>query len=429
MEIDFQKYFKADLLKFCRNILWTGGVCLLYLATAKIGLKYTVVGQTVTLMWPPSGIALAATLIGGYRVWPGITLGAFVANAGTGVPLLTFSIIALGNTLEPLFGAMLLKRLDNFSNALDKVSDVLALTLSAAVISTAVSASFGTLGLLAGDEITMADLAPTWLAWWLGDGMGVLVISPIILAGTRIDPHIFRLFLTAKTLEALAMILALIFVGHAIFESPMLSGPGNFPISLSLFPFAIWGALRFGSVGAATVTLIISFQAIHGTVQGTGPFAVGSYMESLFQWCLFADIMAITGLLLGAVRSERQKALTELRNSNEDLERQVRKRTDELSRINQKLQTALIEQRRVQLEMNQISEERLKMIGQELHDSIGQQLIGVSFLVSSLQEMLRIKSADELPLVCQVTQLLDEGMSVIRSLSRGLYPVARRKMF
>lgn len=55
------------------------------MTTAKLGLAYAVVGQTVTLFWPPSGIALAAALIGGYRVWPGIALGALLANSGTGV--------------------------------------------------------------------------------------------------------------------------------------------------------------------------------------------------------------------------------------------------------------------------------------------------------------------------------------------------------
>jgi len=159
-----------------QNFLWNAGVCLLYLTTAKLGLEYAVIGHTVTLLWPPSGIALAAIMIGGYRLLPGIALGALIANAGAGLPALTLFIITLGNTLEPLYGALLLKRQKNFSVVLDKVSDVLKLVLIAALGSTIVGASFGTLGLYASGKIPVADFGLTWLTWWLGNGMGVIVV-------------------------------------------------------------------------------------------------------------------------------------------------------------------------------------------------------------------------------------------------------------
>lgn len=137
-------------MKVQQTILWNLGVFLLYLASAKLGLNYTVIGQTVTLLWLPSGIALVAILIGGYRLWPGIALGALIANAGTGVPVITLSFITLGDTLEPISGALLLRRWHNFSFALDRVSDVLLLILLTTFGSTIVGATFGTLGLIAG---------------------------------------------------------------------------------------------------------------------------------------------------------------------------------------------------------------------------------------------------------------------------------------
>ena len=411
-------------MKVQQTILWNLGVFLLYLTAAKLGLKYTVIGQTVTLLWLPSGIALVAVLIGGYRMWPGIALGAFIANAGTGVPIITLSVITIGDTLEPLFGALLLRRWNNFSVALDKVSDVLLLILLAAIGSTIVGASYGTLGLIAGEEITFADFGLTWLAWWLGDGMGVLVISPVLLAGfamTRTAPLFFS---ATKALEALILVVALTVVGQTIFGNPNFAGLDYFPVSLALFPFVIWSALRFGTIGAASVALITSLLAINGTVQGTGPFAGNSSMISLILWCLFADLMSITGLLLAAVDSGRKKAAAALKATNEILDRLVQERTGELIQANLELHAALAERWRLQMEMNQISEERQKMIGQELHDGLGQQLTGIAFLVSSLHETLGIKSAPEVPAIRQVKDLLVEAMSVIRALSRGLYPVA-----
>jgi len=411
-------------MKVQQSILWNLGVFLLYLTAAKLGLKYTVIGQTVTLLWLPSGIALVAVLIGGYRMWPGIALGAFIANAGTGVPIITLSVITLGDTLEPLFGALLLRRWNNFSVALDKVSDVLLLILLAAFGSTIVGATFGTLGLIAGEEITFADFGLTWLAWWLGDGMGVLVISPVLLAGFAMIRTAPRFFSATKALEALILVVALTVAGQTIFGNPKFVGLDYFPISLSIFPFVIWGALRFETIGAASVALITSLLAINGTVQGTGPFAGNSSINSLILWCLFADLMSITGLILAAVDSGRKKAVAALRTSNEILDRQVQERTGELIQANLELHAALAERWRLQMEMNQISEERQKMIGQELHDGLGQQLTGIAFLVSSLYETLGAKSVPEVPIVHQVKHLLGEAMSVIRSLSRGLYPVA-----
>lgn len=411
-------------MKVRQNILWTVSVFLLYLASAELGHQYAVVGHTVTLFWPPSGIALAAALLGGYRLWPGIALGVLTTNALNGLPIITVSLITLGSTLAPLSGVFLLRRLNNFSFTLDKASDVLALILFAAFVSTAIAASFGALGMFVGGEIAAADFETTWLAWWLGDGMGVLVISPVILAGFGMARATPKSFGSSKTLEALILIVTLTVAGQAIFGSSKLTGLGYFPVSLSMFPFAIWSALRFGLFGAASVALIASLLALHGTVQGIGPFSVESAMKSMILWCLFADLMAITGLILAAVNSGWEKALAELRNSNLNLEEQVQKRTDELTQTNLELNMALDEQRRLQLEMNQISEERQKTIGQELHDGLGQQLTGIAFLVSSLHERLAAKSAPEVPDVYQVKHLLGEALSLIRSLSRGLYPVA-----
>ena len=411
-------------MKAGQNFLWSLGVCLLYLTTAKLGLEYAVIGHTVTLLWPPSGIALAAIMIGGYRLLPGIALGALIANAGSGLPVLTLFIITLGNTLEPLCGALLLKRQKNFSVVLDKVSDVLKLVLIAALGSTIVGASFGTLGLYVGGKIPVADFGLTWLTWWLGNGMGVIVISPLLLAGFGMARAIPSLFSSNKALEAFLLIIALIVVGQTIFGNPKFAGLGYFPVSLSIFPFVIWSALRFGTVGAASVALIASLLAINGTVQNTGPFAVDSTMQSLILWCLFADLMAITGLILAAVNSGREKALAGLRSSYDNLEELVQKRTNQLIQTNLELHTALADRRRLQMEMNQISEARQKMIGQELHDGLGQQITGIAFLASSLSETLGAKFAPEVPVINQVKSLLGEAMSVIRSLSRGLYPVA-----
>jgi len=177
-------------------------------------------------------------------------------------------------------------------------------------------------------------------------------------------------------------------------------------------------------LGAAIVALAASLLAINGTVNGTGPFIADNELESLILWCLFADLIAVTGLILAAVNGQRHKAIKALQSANENLEMVVKNRTDDLLLANCKLQATLDERKRLYLEMNQICEERQNLIGQELHDGLGQQLTGASLLATSLHEILAAKSASEEPLALQVKQQLDEATSMVRSLARGLYPVA-----
>ncbi|MGR8930141.1 MAG: sensor histidine kinase [Gammaproteobacteria bacterium] len=405
--------------------LWPVLVFVSYFVSAKLGLTYALIGQTVTLMWPPSGIALAAILLGGFRIWPSIALGALAANVFIEhLTDVSVAIITVGDTLEPMIGAALLKRQQDFSIALDKTSDVLHLLILAASGSTMIGAAFGGLALYVNGEIDAHGIVVTCLTWWLGDGMGVLVVSPLILTFFSKSRSVVFWPWSGRTLEAVIFLLMVIVTGHALFKRPELAGLGYFQTSLSMFPFAIWSALRFGSVGAAGTALLVSSLAIHGTVNGTGPFALDSKLSSLMLWCLFADLIAITGLILAAVDGGRMKALTALKTSNETLDKQVKERTSELLDANLALYATLEERNRLQFEMNQISEERQKIIGQELHDGLGQQLTGIAFMVASLSEQLKAQTRPEAVAMENIGQLLDEALTGLRSLSRGLYPTA-----
>ena len=71
-------------------------LALVYVGAALLGFRHAIVAAQVTLVWPPSGIALGAVLLFGRWVWPGILLGAFAANLSTGMPVPAASVIAVG---------------------------------------------------------------------------------------------------------------------------------------------------------------------------------------------------------------------------------------------------------------------------------------------------------------------------------------------
>src|SRR5213080_444898 len=126
------------------------GITVVYYGAAKLGLSLAFAAPSVTAIWAPTGIALAALVLWGPRVWPGVALGALLANAWTGVPAITVLGITCGNTLEAVVGRYLLQR-SGFRPSLERVRDVLAFVILAAAISTTVSATIGVASLIVGD--------------------------------------------------------------------------------------------------------------------------------------------------------------------------------------------------------------------------------------------------------------------------------------
>jgi integral membrane sensor domain MASE1 len=156
-------------------------LCAVYTAAGKLGLDLAFASRSITAIWPPTGIALSALILGGYRLWPAIAVGAVLTNLNTGVPPETVFGIACGNTLEALTGAFLLRRTVDFDPSLRRVSDVLWLVALGAVVSTAVSATIGVTSLLVGGATSWSDAGSAWRTWWLGDMGGDLIVAPVLL--------------------------------------------------------------------------------------------------------------------------------------------------------------------------------------------------------------------------------------------------------
>ncbi|HEV8662211.1 MAG TPA: MASE1 domain-containing protein [Candidatus Methylomirabilis sp.] len=285
-----------------------------YFGAARLGLSLAVMHPNVTLVWPPTGIALAALLLFGSRLWPGIALGAFLANASTAVSLATAGGIAVGNTLEALAGVYLLRRVGRFRNSLGRLQDVLGLLILAAACSTTVSATIGVASLCLGGAAPWALYGSLWWQWWLGDAMGALVVAPVLLTwGAR--PHLswpLRRLAEAGTLLGLLVIVSQILFG-GWFPTEVL----GYPMAYVVFPFVIWAALRFGPRGAATATLVVSAIAVWGTVQAVGPFLGEDPTERLLLLQTFMSVVAGTGLILAATNTERRRGEAALRDSEE----------------------------------------------------------------------------------------------------------------
>src|SRR5579862_4608071 len=125
-------------------------VAVVYYCAAKLGFLVAFVAEQVSPVWPPTGIALSALLLMGPRVWPGIAIGAFLANFTTHEPVATAFGIATGNTLEAVAGAWLLRRFVGFDCSLRHFKDAVGLVVLAAGVSTTISATIGATSLCTG---------------------------------------------------------------------------------------------------------------------------------------------------------------------------------------------------------------------------------------------------------------------------------------
>ncbi len=290
-----------------KTVAAIAGLAALYFTAAKLGLTLAFLNASATAVWPPTGIALAALLLMGTRVWPGVFLGAFLANLTTAGTPMTSLGIAAGNTLEALLGASLVNKFAGGRDAFDQAQNIFRFVLLAAMISTTVSATMGVSTLSLSGFVRPGDYGPVWLTWWLGDAAGALVIASFVLLWSR-HPHVT--WTREQMLEGAFLIVAVLVVAGVVFG-------GLFSFEYLTVPLLAWAAFRFGPRETATVIVLLSGIAIWGTLHGAGPFLAATQNASLLLLQAFMAIMALVNLPVAAVVAERRQAEERLRESEQ----------------------------------------------------------------------------------------------------------------
>ncbi|MBN1210402.1 MAG: MASE1 domain-containing protein [Myxococcaceae bacterium] len=274
-------------------------VGLVYLGAARAGGEFSLLYNSVSSVWPASGVAVAALLLWGMPCWPGIFLGALLANLSFGVPLPACVGMATGNTLEAVLAVLLLRRL-GFSATLERVQDVVALTGVAAVGATLVAALMGTTSLGLVGVMPWARFAETVFVWWGGDAVGIVVMTPVLL--------LLRQWRSVqRRAEAVALGGCTLLVCAKVFLGGTLDPSLAYAEAFLFFPLTVWAALRFGTRGVACTAVLLAALSIWGTVEGNGPFATSEPARNLLLVQLFTAINAVTGLLLAAASAATQE--------------------------------------------------------------------------------------------------------------------------
>jgi len=276
-----------------------------YFVAGKLGLKLAFVHASVPAVRPCTGIALAAFLTLGYRVWPVILTGALLVNLTTAGSVATSTGIAVGNTLEGMVGCYLVSRFAGGKQALERAQDIFKFAFLAGMVSTTVSATIGVITLALSGFSDWAKYGAIWSTWWLGDAAGAVVITPFLLLW-RENP---RLNWTNKQIVELEFLFFGLFpTGWIVFGGLFHSAVKNYPLEYFCIPFLTWAAYRFGRREAATVVCVLAAIAVWGTLNGFGPFSRESQITSLLLLQVFVGSMAVLSLVFAAEVTEHKRS-------------------------------------------------------------------------------------------------------------------------
>lgn len=296
--------------------IFTENACLalLYYLSGQLGRLAAPPHGVATVVWPPSGIALAALLILGNRVWPGIWVGAFLANNWAALQYTsTFNALSFlatgmgidtGSLLQALAGATLCRTLIGNRNPFDSVKHSLTF-VGIALSMCLVASTIGVLSLCLGGALPWEAALARWGTWWIGDSGGVLVVTPLILTIWHLG---WPQWDHKRRAEAAVLLFISSFFAVAVFILWRPSAELRYPADLVLLPLIAWVAYRFTQREVSVLVALVLTIAITGALHGRGPYQGISPWSSLPVVQFFIGILSILSIIIGAVIAERKTA-------------------------------------------------------------------------------------------------------------------------
>lgn len=302
-------------------------IAVAYYLGARLGLNLSLVGNDVTPLWPPTGVAVAALVVVGRSYWPAIAVAALAVNLPLSATPLAAGVTAIGNTLAPVVAVTLLQRV-GFRRELDRQRDAMAIVFLGALASMLVSATIGSATLLASGSITSAQLPAAWAVWWTGDAVGVLTVAPFLLCLPLFWEQ--RRWPLRQWLEGTTVLVA----ATAVIAAASVT---QLPVLFLALPVLGWAAWRLQLRGAAPAALIAAVLATWSAARMIGPFHGMTLLEQMVTLQSFNACVALTSFFLAALVSERMQTAAELGAATSELERRVERRTAQLSAANTRL--------------------------------------------------------------------------------------------
>jgi signal transduction histidine kinase len=361
-----------------RFLLEVGLLAALYYGSAKLGYELGFSGPVAAIVWLPVGVGIAYLYLRDLAFWPGVLLGDLLANDWMRLPAGTALAQTVGNVLEVVLAAYLLRRAARSGYLLGRVDGLVRL-LPPLALATMVSATVGTLASRAGGVIDWSAFLTVWRTWWLGDACGALVVVPLALAWWRPLPRLSR----PRAVEFAAMLAVTGALTGIAFSSPK-------ALEYLAFPGLIWAALRFGQRGATLALVLVTGVAIWATTNSYGPFHFHSITSSILSTQLFVAVATLSALCVAAIVAERAGFAAGLAES----------------------QTALL----------RAADSERHRIERDLHDGAQQRLVALLVRLRVAEEQLPQEPGRAAQVLRDAETELGIALEELRELSHGTHP-------
>jgi signal transduction histidine kinase/CheY-like chemotaxis protein len=323
--------------KYFRTPVAAALLAVVYFIVGKLSLKLAFLHASASPVWPPAGIALAALLLFGIRLWPAIFISAFLVNLTTAGNVFTSLGIATGNTVEAVISAWLIQRFAGGLRVFERAYDVFRFALAVA-LSALVSPTIGLTGLALAGFAAWANYPDIWLTWWLGDLGGVVMFAPLLVLWLaqplrRLNP--------ARDVEVAILLLLLTLLSEVVFGGWFSLSTLNYPTAFLLGPIIVWTSFRLSARETATGLFVLSAIAIWGTLQRYGPFVRADPNQSLLILQSFNILTTITAIALAAGMAERRRAEAAIEEQRATVEAANRTKDNFLAMLSHELRTPL----------------------------------------------------------------------------------------
>jgi signal transduction histidine kinase len=331
-------------------------VALLFFASACLGYFLSFQSTTVLPAWPPSGIGLALIILVGRRAWPGLAMGALIANLmaywnnnstmSTQSIMIVSSSIALSITLEVLAGNFLITKWISEDYPFRTTRHAFQFLFITVLISI-IGALISTAALFLNSVIAQTDILRISFSSWVGDTVGILLFTPLILS---IAEGVKSTFTKQNFINIGIFLIYILGIG-LLLQMELLTTTLKLALPFLVLPVLLWMAFRFELRFAMGGVLVISLLAIYFTSHNFGPFVLEDPNYSIVLLQIFIAVMSTSTIVLSATVKERENVQAQLLQFNETLEIKVSERT---SALNEEVTT------------RRLAEEKLQHTNQEL---------------------------------------------------------------
>ena len=286
-------------------------VCVGYFVGARVGFAFTIHPSPVSTLWPPNSILLAALLLAPTRSWAILLLAALPAHLAiqlaNDVPDTMVLLWFVSNCSEAVIGALCIRRLTGGGPLRFDDSRHVGIFVLGSIVGVFTS-SFLDSGFVALVGWGEGSYWQIWRSRFFSNVLAELTLVPMIIGWTRVDVVTLRRVSLRTTAEIVALGASLLGVSMAVFVWRDSGLSGIQALLYAPVPFLVWAAVRFGSIGTSTATVVVALLETRGAINRVGPFVTGSPSESALSIQLCLILTSIPLLLLSAVMQERRQA-------------------------------------------------------------------------------------------------------------------------